>query len=236
LGIKTGINFNGYKNRLGSFDPPLRVLLDRALLKTLPRRHILNGVCEIIKLAIIKDLELFTLLELHGERVVAANFQDEFGGMILDCAITGILEELQPNLYETNLSRLLDFGHTFSYGLEMHPETGLLHGEAVVLDIAISVLIAKARRLLSERDTSRVFDLIARLGIRLNFEILNPVLIWQCLEERTRHRNGLQRVPLPDGIGNCVFINDLRLDEIQSAVAILKERSVVEDDEIHQRR
>ncbi|EQD62990.1 3-dehydroquinate synthase, partial [mine drainage metagenome] len=52
VGIKTGINFNGHKNRLGSFEPPLRVFLDKELLKTLPHRHILNGVCEIIKLAI----------------------------------------------------------------------------------------------------------------------------------------------------------------------------------------
>ncbi len=81
VGIKTGINFNGNKNRLGTFAPPLMVLLDRSFLKTLPRRHILNGVCEIIKLAVIKDPELFTLLELYGVASVAAQFQDDFGGL-----------------------------------------------------------------------------------------------------------------------------------------------------------
>ena len=60
IGIKTGINFNGNKNRLGSFDPPEKVFLDKSFLKTLPKRHILNGVCEIIKLAIIKDAEFFS--------------------------------------------------------------------------------------------------------------------------------------------------------------------------------
>jgi len=46
VGIKTGLNFNGNKNRLGSFEPPLKVFLDKSFLKTLPMRHILNGVCE----------------------------------------------------------------------------------------------------------------------------------------------------------------------------------------------
>src|SRR5574337_2166952 len=66
VGVKSGINFNHHKNRLGSFEAPLQVLLDRAFLATLPHRHILNGVCEIIKLALINDVALFVQLEQHG--------------------------------------------------------------------------------------------------------------------------------------------------------------------------
>jgi len=235
LGIKAGINFNGHKNRLGSFEPPLRVLLDKSFLKTLPERHILNGVCEIIKLAVIKDAELFSLLELYGANSVTTRFQDDIGGSILDRAITGMLEELQPNLFEQNLARKVDFGHTFSYGLETRHDAHLLHGEAVLLDIAISVLIAKARGVLSEDDTDRIFNLISKLGIALDAGILDEVQLWQSLEERVHHRNRLQRVPMPDGIGNCVFINDIKPDEIQSATRMLKNRMVVKRDEIRER-
>ena len=227
VGIKTGINFNGSKNRLGSFEPPLAVFLDRSLLRTLPVRHILNGVCEMIKLAIIKDAEFFAMLERHGPASVAALFQDDCGAVLLDRAITGMLEELQPNLFEENLSRRVDFGHSFSYGLETCYEADLLHGEAVLLDIAVSVLIARSRGLLSAQETGRIFDLIAALGIGLNSDILDPCLLWKSLEERTYHRNGLQRVPMPEGIGNCIFINDIRPDEIQSAVSILQRKIVV---------
>lgn len=235
VGIKTGLNFNGHKSRLGSFEPPQRVLLDRAFLKTLPQRHILNGVCEIIKLAVIKDPGLFTLLEEHGAESVASSFQDETGGHILDRAITGMLEELQPNLFEENLSRKVDFGHTFSYGLETRHEAHLLHGEAVLLDIALSVLIAKTRDLLSEDEIDRFFCLLTRLGFTLKTEILAPLLLWESLEERIQHRNGFQRVPMPAGIGNCVFLNDVRQDEIELAVNQLKNRIMVKHDEVHER-
>ncbi len=235
VGIKTGVNFNGHKNRLGSFEPPLRVLLDRAFLKTLPQRHLLNGVCEIIKLAMIKDPELFALLEEHGAESVANQFQNETGGEILDRAITGMLGELQPNLFEENLSRKVDFGHTFSYGLETRHEMHLLHGEAVLLDIALSVIIAGARNLLSEDEINRFFRLLTRLGILLKTETLIPFQLWESLEERVQHRNGFQRVPMPDGIGNCVFLNDVRLDEIESAVNLLKNWILVKNDGIRER-
>ncbi|HTP57292.1 MAG TPA: sedoheptulose 7-phosphate cyclase, partial [Spirochaetia bacterium] len=218
VGVKTGINFNGHKNRLGSFEPPARVLLDKAFLKTLPRRHLLNGVGEMLKLAIIRDPGLFQLLELHGAASIAACFQDAAGASLLDGAIHGMLEELEPNLFEDSLERKVDFGHTFSYGLETDPGSRLLHGEAVVLDIAVSACIARARGLLSEDDTGRIFRLIRDLGMQLDATILDPRLLWQSVEERTFHRNGLQRVPLPAGIGDCVFVNDIRQEEICAAV------------------
>lgn len=232
IGIKTGINFNGSKNRLGAFHPPQKVLLDKSLLKTLPKRHILNGVCEIIKLAIIKDAGLFCLLEEQGAQSVEVHFQNEEGDVILDRAISGMLEELQPNLFEEDLARKVDFGHTFSYGLETRHEAHLFHGEAVLLDIVISTLIANARDLLCDEETSRIFRLINDLGIELNASILDPSLLWQSLTERTYHRNGLQRVPMPNGIGNCVFVNDINADEIESAVKNLEDWIAVKYDHI----
>jgi 2-epi-5-epi-valiolone synthase len=227
VGIKTGINFNGHKNRVGSFEPPLRVFLDRDFLRSLPRRHILNGVCEIIKLAVIKDAELFAMLEHDGIASVAANFQDDPGGEILNRAISGMLEELQPNLYEENLSRKVDFGHTFSYGLETRHEAHLLHGEAVLLDIIASTMLALGRGLLSEYEVERIFDLIHHLGIHLDTSVLDPCLMWENLLERTEHRNGHQRVPMPDGIGNCIFLNDIRREEIEMAVERLTRYSIL---------
>jgi len=223
VGIKTGINFNDHKNRLGSFEPPKKVLLDRNFLKTLPERHLLNGVCEMIKLAIVKDLTLFELLEAHGPTSITTRFQDEISGSILDRSVGGMLEELQPNLFEDELARKVDFGHTFSYGLETHDEAHLLHGEAVLIDIVLSSILANARNLLPDQELNRLFDLISKLGITLRTELVTPELLWNTLEERTYHRNGLQRVPLPKGLGQCTFVNDIKFEEIQSACKILEE-------------
>ncbi len=229
VGIKTGINFNEHKNRVGSFEPPQKVFLDRTFLKTLPKRHILNGVCEILKLAVIKDVALFELLESHGSDSVQSNFQDDIGGTILDSAIGGMLEELQPNLFEDNLDRKVDFGHTFSYGLETHRDSQLLHGEAVLIDIVLSALLARARNLLSKKELSRIFNLIANLGVVLSADHIDPALLWESIQERTYHRNGLQRVPLPDGLGNCVFVNDVSFEEVQSACIMLENWMEIND-------
>lgn len=226
IGIKTGFNFNGNKNRLGSFYAPRKVLLDKTFFRTLPRRHLLNGVCEIIKLAVIKDIELFEMLESWGRQSVDEHFQGPYGDLILDRAIRDMIEELEPNLFEEELARKVDFGHTFSYGLEARYEGQLYHGEAVLLDILLSTSIARARSLLTEEEKERVFRLTETLGIVLDGSLLDSQVLWESLVERTYHRNGLQRVPMPHGLGNCVFLNDVTRCEVERATQELKIRLV----------
>lgn len=222
VGIKTGVNFNGRKNRVGSFEPPSAVLLDRRLLATLSPRHLRNGLCEIIKLAVIRDARLFELVESFGPSSLLNAFQDGPGHDILHHSITSMLAELAPNLYEDELARAADFGHTFSYGLETLHGDRLLHGEAVLLDILLSVTIARERGLMTPSAAQRIFAMVEILGLQPHIELLDPDCMWQTLADRAEHRDGRQRVPLPIMIGQHVFVEDIRYDEIRACTGLLK--------------
>lgn len=235
LGIKNGINFNGNKNRLGAFEPPMAVLLDHSFLPTLSPRHLRNGLCEVFKLALIRDAALFQCLERDGAQALRSFFVNAQGEAILDAAIGGMLEELTPNLHEEELSRCVDFGHTFSYGLETRHEHTLLHGEAVLLDILVSVQIAQARGLLSDEDCMRVLQLVKTLDIALDYSVLDAQLMWEALQDRIKHRNGLQRVPMPNGIGRCVFLNDITRGELDAALHQLLARINLQDEPLLER-
>jgi 3-dehydroquinate synthase len=223
IGVKTGINFKQHKNRLGSFSPPERVLLDHTFFQTLPHRHLLNGVGEILKLAIVKEPDLFSTLELHGEACIRAQFQDKTSWGILSTSVESMLAELVPNLFEFELARVVDFGHTFSTALEMQDNLDLLHGEAVVIDMLLSSIIAWQRSLLSRSDLDRIFSLVLTLKLRLSSEGLQPDLLMQSLLERQHHRNGVQRVPLPMGIGSYCFVANIGLEDVTRAVTFFKE-------------
>jgi len=221
VGIKTGVNFRGHKNRLGVFFPPARVLLDRSFLRTLPDRHILNGVCEILKLAVICDLQLFELLEVHGLSCIETRFQDEVGMTILDQAIQRTLDELTTNLFEADLCRALDFGHSFAYGLETCAGSTYLHGEAVLIDVLLSSHLARARGLLSANELDRIERLAVHLGLIPPMIPLDSRVLWESLTERTLHRDGHQRIPLPSGIGSCTFFDDVEECELERSSAKL---------------
>lgn len=49
VGAKTGVNFANCKNKLGAYIPPAAALLDLSFMQTVPRRHISNGLAEMLK-------------------------------------------------------------------------------------------------------------------------------------------------------------------------------------------
>ena len=63
IGVKTGVNHGTHKNRLRTYYAPETALIGPGLLATVDPRHIVNGMAEIIKMALVKDRTLFDLLE-----------------------------------------------------------------------------------------------------------------------------------------------------------------------------
>ena len=65
VGGKTGINFNGLKNEIGAFYPPLCVFIDCGFLRTLDRDNILSGYAEMIKHGLISSMEVYAPVMLY---------------------------------------------------------------------------------------------------------------------------------------------------------------------------
>lgn len=221
--IKTGLNFGQYKNRIGAFFPPIKVILDSHFLKTQDERHILNGVGEIVKLAVIKNKKLFELLESNGMDSIESKFQNNIGKVILDESIEDMRDELENNLFEDNLARIVDFGHTFSTVLEMQDNLNLLHGEAVTIDIVLSSILSYIRGTLLVSDLNRILELIAKLKLVTYIPNITVQGLWNSVNERTCHRNGSQQMPLPCGIGECIFANNIKYQEVESAYKFYKD-------------
>ena len=222
VGIKTGINYEDGKNRIGTFEPPVAVILDKTFLQTLSKRHIINGLGEIIQLGVVNDIRILELLEKNGESAIKSGFQKD-SDEILDISIVTMINELEPNLFEENLTRSVDFGHTFSPALEMSALGNILHGEAVSIDVALSILIARERGLVDESEFLRVIKIMKKLTLPYKHKLLNVDILWEGILERTYHRDGLQRIPLPKGLGKCVFINDLTKKEIEKSCKLIGE-------------
>ncbi len=221
VGVKTAVNFHGHKNRLGFFHAASDTLLDRRFLRTLSTRHITNGLAEIVKMGVIADVELFDLLDTHAERLVDGRLDGPEGRRVIRLAVGSMLAELQPNLWEHDLRRAVDFGHTFSPALEMAAQPGMLHGEAVSVDMALSCALAVGQGLQTADEALRVLALLRRVGLPVRHEHCTVPFLLAALQEATRHRGGEQNLPLPIGIGKCFFAAGVTEAELRRASALL---------------
>ena len=94
--------------------------------------------------------------------IVLYGVQCEVSSAVIRRSIQGMLEELEYTLHEHILVRLVDYGHTFSMDVEMAGlDYGMLHGEAVNIDMALTTIMARNRGLISEEEAERVFNIMA---------------------------------------------------------------------------
>ena len=239
VGSKVAVNHFERRNRLGAYYPPIATLIDKKFIKTQSEREIINGIAEIFKLAIIKSPELFTLLEENAELLISEKFQHGAVPVrVINLAITDMIAELGPNLWEKKLDRCVDFGHTFSPVIEMKnvthsfdpdnppyftKDTMLLHGEAVALDCLYSSCIACLRGYIGQSVLNRIFNLAKRLKLKTYHEDFTKIeLLQQSLADATKHRNGNQFAPLPIYVGNYKIVNDITESEMKYAIELFR--------------
>lgn len=209
IGVKCGVNLGSSKNIVGSFYPSAGVLVDGAFLKTLPQRHIRSGLAEMVKLAVICDRDLFHGLEVDGVLFLGADRDAHAARSLVDASIKGMIGELQPNPYEHELRRRVDFGHTLSPLLESETRYSLLHGEAVAVDVAFFCVVSQLLGLLDEDDLLRVASLLRQLGLAGHHPLLHADgFIERGLQAAQAHRGGQLHQPLPTALGSSVFVND----------------------------
>jgi 3-dehydroquinate synthase len=211
VGVKTGVNALGSKNMFGAYHAPHASINDAAFLDTLPRRDVLCGLAEIIKMAVIRDDGLFRSLEQHpgifhrDARPRRANVEEH----VIRTSIRLMLEELCPNLRELNLARPVDFGHTFSPAIETASGYRVAHGEAVAIDMAVSSHLARLLGICDAEECERIVDLIVDLGLPIFDETCTPELMQHALRASWERRGRRLNIVVPTRVGSIRFIDDL---------------------------
>jgi 3-dehydroquinate synthase len=215
VGIKHGVNFNGAKNVLGSFYPPLGAINDFSFLKSLPEPELANGFSEIIKVGLVRDSLLFAWVEKHGGRLVQSGYQDppEWGKRIALRAEHVMMADLQPNLHEHDRRRFPDFGHTFSGAIEEASDYAVSHGAAVAADMLLATIISVRRGLCGEEVLGRLITLYRTLGLLTLPEACTGDVLASALQAARLRRGGHLHMVAPQRVGEGCFLEDVTVEE-----------------------
>jgi 3-dehydroquinate synthase len=159
IGAKCAVNLGAFKNQLGTFQSPRRVLVCERFVDTLAPDDVRSGYGEMIKLAIIDSAAAFARLR---DDVTAGGF----GGPPLAAHIRASLETkrriIEIDEYERDLRRILNYGHTFGHALEAVTENAVPHGLAVAWGVDVANFVAWRLGLLDRAVYSDVHAFVAR--------------------------------------------------------------------------
>ncbi|TGL55300.1 3-dehydroquinate synthase [Leptospira kemamanensis] len=219
VGVKNSINYDGKKNFLGTFAPPVAVFNDSQFLVSLDDRDWRSGISEAVKVSLIKDKSFFEWLENNAfhcnNRVL-----DVMESLIYQCANLHVHHISSGDPFEFGSSRPLDFGHWFAHKLEYLSNFTIRHGEAVAVGIALDSIYSYLMGYLNEYDLKRIIELLLKFGFTFN----DPVLkekgkenLSIALEEFREHLGGKLTLLMLDGIGSPREIYEMNEDKLLKA-------------------
>lgn len=169
VGGKTGVNHQLGKNMIGAFYQPKCVLIDTAVLSTLPDRELSAGLAEVIKYGAICDLQFFEWLEQNIDALLRRDNVALTYAIKTSCKKKA--EVVAKDEKESGIRATLNFGHTFGHAIETQMGYGeWLHGEAVAVGMCLAADLSEKLGWLSAKDNAR----IRSLCLKANLPIVKP--------------------------------------------------------------
>nr|VFK09902.1 MAG: 3-dehydroquinate synthase [Candidatus Kentron sp. LPFa]VFK26158.1 MAG: 3-dehydroquinate synthase [Candidatus Kentron sp. LPFa] len=227
---RTCCDAGNHKNLYGAYQAPVLTLTDRTFFATLPTGCLRHGVAEILKMAIMRDFELFVLLEEHGTELIRTKFATvgraddkafiNVCNRIISLSLLRYIEAEYVNLFETHQMRPHAYGHTWSPGFEL--PTGLLHGHAVSIGMAFGATLAHRVDWIDSQQRDRIIRLCGLLELATHHPVLDDTeMIWRCQQSMIQKRGGHLCAPLPmNAIGWDGYLNEVPKNLLGETLAL----------------
>jgi 3-dehydroquinate synthase len=163
IGGKTGVNLPAGKNLVGAFHQPRAVLIDPEVLSTLNDREFRAGLFESLKCGVIRDKELFKFMTKKAAAVLRRD-RKAVEKIIID-SVRVKAGVVAADERETDLRRILNFGHTIGHALESATlYSHFLHGEAVAWGMIAAAVIARDAGVCDDETEAQIRSAVLAYG------------------------------------------------------------------------
>jgi 3-dehydroquinate synthase len=158
VGGKTGVDFMGLKNMIGTFSPAEKTYIDISFLQTLPDEQMRSGFAELLKIALVSGKDLWDQLAKLGFSDILTRPD------IISEAVKLKNQIVQQDPLEKDIRKTLNFGHTIGHAVEsysiIHGKNPFLHGDSVAIGMICETWLSNKVSGLSDGETKSIIDKI----------------------------------------------------------------------------
>ncbi|MDR2065862.1 MAG: 3-dehydroquinate synthase [Prevotellaceae bacterium] len=216
IGGKNGVNFDGFKNMIGTFNQPEFVICDTNMLATLPQNEFIGGMSEIVKIALIKDSEMFDSIEYNTDAILKRD--KKILQELIEKSIRHKADIVRNDEFEKGERRSLNFGHTLAHAIERNSD--ISHGFAVGTGIMFAAKISKHFDLISTGNVVRIKNLLSNLGLPLHTDIDGEILFKTIIADKKKNDDEINFVLIRE-IGKSLEKN-IKINDLKSLIASFK--------------
>jgi 3-dehydroquinate synthase len=159
IGSKSSINFDQFKNLLGTFNPPSEIYIYPGFLESLSESEIRSGIGEMMHYFFTEGIAL------------ARQVSDRFDLLLKDRSdltyfianslrIKKVIIELDE--FDRSIRHIFNYGHTFGHAIEAITHYAIPHGQAVSLGMDLANYISFSRKMINEEQFNEMHEILKK--------------------------------------------------------------------------
>lgn len=217
VGGKTGVDIPEGKNLVGSFYQPKAVYIDTDVLKSLPLSEFRGGMAEVIKHGVIRDADFFHFLENNSDDILSLD-NDVVSKIIYACCSIKA-DVVAEDEQESNIRRILNYGHTIGHAVEATSNYSIIHGNGVAIGMVAAARISVIKGLMSQVEIEKILDVLGRYGLPTEIPgDFDRDQIKKYLLTDKKIEKGKISFILPQAIGHVIITDDVAEDVIEEVL------------------
>ncbi|MBI3959808.1 MAG: 3-dehydroquinate synthase [Chloroflexi bacterium] len=199
VGGKTGVDLPQGKNLVGAFKQPSLVVIDPAVISTLPAAEFRSGLAEIVKHGIIAAPEIFRRLEGDGPSSL---------GQLVSDAVRVKVDVVVDDPFEMGRRATLNLGHTFGHAIEQTSQYAVRHGEGVALGLIAAAHMAGETGHCDLALEERIRRLLSRLELPVTLPGYGVDAVYAAMFFDKKRQGKTLRFILPRKLGEVEIVNN----------------------------
>lgn len=221
VGGKTGINFNGLKNEVGTFKEPVAVIINTEFLKTINRENFISGYAEMIKHGLINSPEhLEELKAFDIENIIYDLLQE-----IIRHSVEVKTHFVANDFTEKGIRKALNFGHTAGHAFEslaMEQNRPVLHGFAVTYGMITELFLSVKKCGFSESELKKLTSWLLKIYGKFEIEKSDFERLYELMTHDKKNESGRINFTLLPEVGEIAINQNCEKELIFEALNFYK--------------
>jgi 3-dehydroquinate synthase len=215
IGSKSSLNFGQYKNQVGTFYPPQKIVIDSNFTRTLKHEDILSGLGEAIKVHYLDEEQRYQLIFDNYE--ASLNEQKRLDEVIFNSLLIK-KRVIEIDEYDVDYRNIMNYGHTFGHALETAADYNISHGIAVTYGLGLANYLSLKLGYLDQETWEKMEELISENTGNIQFQISDMELIWNAMRKDKKNVDRNINFILTKGFGKMFKVKLPLDDRIQNIV------------------
>ena len=159
IGSKSSINFDSYKNLLGTFNPPKHIYIYNEFLNTLPESEIRSGIGEMLHYFFTDGINLAKEITDQINEIIFDRSRLEY---FIKNSLNIKQKIIEIDEFDESIRHIFNYGHTFGHALEAITNYSISHGQSVTLGMDLANYISLKLELLNSHDFKSMHEILQK--------------------------------------------------------------------------